>query len=355
MNVINYQEYSPRTFLNKVIYKPVPKRLDKARKVKDNDFKIPNIEEYDNLIKYNYNVKQLKSICKNYKLKVSGNKNEKIYRVYNYLKYSFYAIKIQKIFRGFLIKKLMKMKGLRYRKKTTNDTDFLTFEKIKDIKFDQLFCFKGENDFYYGFDIYSLYNLCIKTEGNEGIKNPYNRKFISNRVIRRLRESIFITNRVLKRNVLYKFQKDTEHLSPMKKIELKTIEIFQKIDQLGFITDTKWFLTLSKIRLIRFLKELVDVWDYRANITHEIKKQVVHPDGRPFQDIQLTTLLVKSELTLKKYALNAIEKLVTRGVNKDSKVLGANYVLGALTIVNHNAANSLPWLYESFMPNPPNH
>jgi len=42
-----------------------------------------------------------------------------------------------------------------------------------------------------------------------------------------------------------------------------------------------------------------------------------------------------------------IAKLVTSGIDRDSRALGAYYILGALTIVNHEAAMALPWLYQS--------
>ena len=51
--------------------------------------------------------------------------------------------------------------------------------------------------------------------------------------------------------------------------------------------------------------------------------------------------------TLKRNALTIIEHLVRRGVNENSRALGANYVLCALTLVSSGAANSLPWLYQS--------
>jgi hypothetical protein len=42
-----------------------------------------------------------------------------------------------------------------------------------------------------------------------------------------------------------------------------------------------------------------------------------------------------------------LENLVNIGTDKDSKALGAYYVLGALTLVNSDAATSLPWLFQS--------
>ena len=50
---------------------------------------------------------------------------------------------------------------------------------------------------------------------------------------------------------------------------------------------------------------------------------------------------------VRKIILEILEKMVNTGIDKDYKCLGAYYVLGAITLVNNDAATSLPWLYES--------
>ena len=50
---------------------------------------------------------------------------------------------------------------------------------------------------------------------------------------------------------------------------------------------------------------------------------------------------------LEKLFLEIMEKLVNCGIDKDNKTLGAYYVLCALTLVNNEAATSLPWLFEA--------
>ena len=42
-----------------------------------------------------------------------------------------------------------------------------------------------------------------------------------------------------------------------------------------------------------------------------------------------------------------MENLISKGINTDSRSLGAFYILSALTLVSHSAAVALPWLYES--------
>ena len=52
---------------------------------------------------------------------------------------------------------------------------------------------------------------------------------------------------------------------------------------------------------------------------------------------------------IQKMILPILEKLVNSGLEQDNKALGAYYVLGALTLVNENAASTLPWLYQSVL------
>ena len=46
-----------------------------------------------------------------------------------------------------------------------------------------------------------------------------------------------------------------------------------------------------------------------------------------------------------------MDALVSNGNSNEDKSLGAFYVLSALTLVNNDAAESLPWLYQSVMHN----
>ena len=42
-----------------------------------------------------------------------------------------------------------------------------------------------------------------------------------------------------------------------------------------------------------------------------------------------------------------MELMVNSGINNDCKLLGCYYILCALTLVNSEAAEAMPWLYES--------
>ena len=354
---------SPGSYLKKCVYDNIndirerdidhsKKRKNKIKKqkVKDDEFMIPKFNDYENLNRLNYNVSQLKKICKSYKLKSTGNKEQLIHKCYNYLKYSLFAVKIQSFFKGFITRKyysLIKI-SLNERNKCVNDTDFLTLDELKELPFYQFFCIKDEDNFSYGFDICSLYNL-MKQSGKDS-KNPYTRKIIPLETIKHLRKIIRFSH-LLKFPIKVVIEDEKEELSEEQKLNIKCTGIFQKIDELGNYSNSDWFLDLSRENIIIFIKELYDIWNYRAQITYDTKMRICPPFASPFDNIHINILQMKHIKQLQLDAINIIEKLVTKGINNESKNLGAFYVLGALTLVNQQAAQSLPWLYESFYHN----
>lgn len=101
--------------------------------------------------------------------------------------------------------------------------------------------------------------------------------------------------------------------------------------------------------MTRFTKELIDIWNYRAQITNETKRNICPPYGNPFRNLSIQYVNTEPNiLNVKKNILDVLENLVNSGINNDSKALGAIYVLGALTLVNADAATSLPWFFNSF-------
>ena len=120
---------------------------------KKNNFKTLNIERYT--------LSELKSICRYYYIKVSGNKSELQIRVYSHIKSIYFVIKIQKIFRQYLLKIYNKCHGPGAIKRhlCINELDFITLDTLKEIPYNNFYSFKDKDDYIYGFDVISLYNL----------------------------------------------------------------------------------------------------------------------------------------------------------------------------------------------------
>ena len=339
---------SPKSYLKNQVFESIKDKLQKKRKkIPSDDFEIPDVKDFNFLLRKGYNVKQLKDICKFYKQKKSGNKSELIFLLYNYLKFSFYAVKVQKVFRGHLRRSFNKIRGpaIHNRSLCTNQTDFFTLEELKDVENSQFYSFKDKDGFIYGFDICSLYNMIVI----EKIKdNPYNRnKLPVNKIMGDLR-MLVKRGKIFKEAPNIKLETNLNELSPKKQIELKALALFQHMDQRGFITNPNWFLSLPRLYVKRFLRELVDVWEYRAQIDNETKRKINPSHGNPFFGFNIQVLLHKPYEVLQKRVLDLIEIFVTNGQDNDAKYLGVCYVLGALTTVSHDCAIALPWLYSAF-------
>jgi len=348
-DVTNFCQESVTQYLNSISnkYEQNIVLLKNLLKIKDEEIIISSNFNYNQIIQYNYNLSQLKIFIKHYKLKISGNKNELMKRIYVFLYLSSHIVKIQKRFRGNLQRKLNMFHGPAYmnRKLCTNNTDFVTMEPIEEILFNQFISYKDVDDFIYGFDIVSLYNLFLK--GEKEFKNPYNRNMIPEYVFKNIK-LILRLSRLLKIYVNLHFEDDSINVSGQKAIELRTLSLFQNIDALGNYSSPQWFLSLNKNKLIKFIRELCDIFNYRAQLSLEVKRSICPPTGDPFINLCFAYIQAEQDINnIRKVILEVLEKLVNNGTDSGNKSLGAYYVLGALTLVNENAATMLPWLFQS--------
>jgi hypothetical protein len=345
---LNKTPFSPNSFLLKSLYEPISwKEGEKKRrkKIPQDGFEIPEYKEHEKIKTTNHNVFQLKQICRFYKQKVSGNKTQLVFRIYNYLRFSYHINIIQKNFRGWLTRKLESLKGPAYRdRKCNNIKDFMTLDKLSDLSETQFYSYKDEKGFIYGFDICSLHNLfkesCKKL-------NPYTRKHFPKNLKKQVRQIIRLSH-ILNRNIVIDLEADDPE---DKEIEFNAIKIFQILDSFGHVTDTDWFMTLNRNYLIKYIRELFDIWNYRAQLTPEVKRKICPPNGKPFGTELVNSLHNRTYDYLQKYCLKVMNNFVTLGEDIEMHKLGAIYVLGGLTIVNSQAAEAFPWLYHSFAPN----
>ncbi len=330
---VNITNYFENINIDKILRRPV------------GSFSIIKSEQYEKIKMFNYRVKELKEIAKYYKIPCTKRKKELQIYLYNYLKLSFYTTKIQKNIRRSFIRKLNKLRGPGYFKRNlcNNPTDFYTLEDIKDIDNNQFISFKDDDGFIYGYDMLSLYTYIKK---NKNACNPYNRNPFNekNSPIKTIKKIIHICNAI---NIPTNIVIPKETINYSKQIELRALSVFQEIDNLGNYTNSAWLLNLNSVQLFDFIRELYDIWNYRAQLSFNTKIQICPPLGNPFQNIDIGRLNTISNNNLKIIALTIIEKMVKLGATNEFKTLGSYYVLTALTIVSYDASASLPWLYES--------
>jgi hypothetical protein len=133
--------------------------------------------------------------------------------------------------------------------------------------------------------------------------------------------------------------------------ELFVVDLFQHINTLGNYSDSEWFNTLQREELIRFIRNLHDIWNYRANLSQDMKERICPPVGNPFviqhAHVNMNIITLLSDAEIRTLCVSVIDKMTRRGITREDQCLGAFYVLATLTIVNQNARNALPWLYEA--------
>jgi hypothetical protein len=313
---------------------------------KKDDLSIPTIKTYSTLYDNNYSLPQLKDFLKYYKLKISGNKQILLLRIYSYLHFSSYATKIQTIFRGYSIRNYILLHGpaIVQRNLCVNNSDFVTLEPLEDINIHQFISYKDDKGIIYGFDIVSLYNLIFK--GSKEIINPYNRSSFPSELLVNIKYILRFSKRL---GINIDLNIETENSEMIQtNIQQRTNTLFQNIDQLGNYTNSQWFLSLDKIKLIRFVHELKDIWNYRAQLSNEVKRNICPPDGNPFRNMSMHYIQYEPDIqNIQKTILSVLEQFVNSSNNDSDRSLGCYYVLAALTIVNTDAAYSLPWLFEA--------
>lgn len=335
--------------------------------------------EYEKITYSKYSLTELRSLCSHYNIKKSGTKTDLTQRIYTFLKQTYFIRRIQRKFKNFLSRKYGRLSGPGYLQSTkcVNDTDFYTFDKISNIKPTQLFTYRDTDNMIYGFHIASIFHLIVTSYPT--ITNPYNRNIISSLVIKNLYEKL-IYGSLIGFRVSIKLDDDNQDdnesselisengqtllrssdsggnnhiLTREKQEELFIVDLFQHIDTLGNYSDSEWFMVLQRDELIRFIRHIHDIWYYRANLTQEMKERISPPNGNPFVlhnahvNLNVITLLTAAEL--RTICVSIIERMTRRGLSREDQCLGAFYVLATLTIVNQDARNALPWLYEAVL------
>lgn len=297
-----------------------------------------------------YTLQQLKAIAKGIHVKVGGTKKDVYTRIKEFHTLHTCAGLLVRVFRRFIYRKLKTLRGpaLFQRTLCNNPSDFLSGECISTISPERFVSFTDEDGFIYGFDISSGYNLIMRVQAWQSIRNPYNRNIIPVAAVQAIRDIVRLSS-IIGYPLVVELDDPLTSVSVLKKRELRIVGLFIDIDGLGNYSSPSWMDTLNRVSLLKFIRELADIWNYRSQISAFTKSQICPPNGNPFNNrILLFQQHDACLIALWHTALSICEDLVKTGLDKDSRSLGAYYVLGALTIVSPQAAIALPWLYESF-------
>lgn len=135
-------------------------------------------------------------------------------------------------------------------------------------------------------------------------------------------------------------------------LEQRIREIFIEIDILGNYTQSTWFSTLSSYEYCHFFRHLYEIWNFRANLSPEIKRRICILYD-PFLNTRLpptSAIIINPDAylqTLQEICITVIENIVYGSPDPEYRKIGTMHVLTALTIVSRDARHNLYWLYES--------
>jgi hypothetical protein len=321
------------------------KRTKKKEEVKT---VIPTKDNYSILLSHNYTIKQLKEIAGHYKIKIGSTlvKADMVNKIYNYFKHYDNAVVIQRAWRHYLLKQYNKLRGpARFQRRLcVNETDFFTMDDLKDIPYGQFFSFQDEDKMIYGFDMLSIYSLFHKGV-DQKTTNPYNRALLAKNIKKNVLKLLWFA-RLFGETINVEMHEE-EVL--VKTVDERALTLFHDMDILGNYTNAGWFLSLIHPTLVRFLVELNDIWTYRANLSENVRREICPNHRDLFRLMYMMDLRTVSLPVIQDVALTIMEMLVHDGINQDSRALGANFVLCALTLVNVEAAMALPWLFQSVL------
>lgn len=301
---------------------------------------------YRDLVKYKYTVNEYKQMLKTNNLKCKVLKKNDLK---HYCTNMFYLIenvkKIQKCWRNYFICLFNKTLGPSYRnfKISNNIEDFLTAEPLNEIDYYYYMSFKDKDNFIYSFNIVSLYSLLNKNMKH----NPYNRNDFSDEIVN------MIYRRLAYNKILNKLDIFNEYKPQQITQEDQIRQLFTRMDELGNYTNADWFLQLNRESIIKFLFELFEIWNFRAQLSPQDKYNLCPPTGNPFVRLPRHSLSNFQSFTrynlkqMRNFGFSVMEKMLYSSQSVENQNLCALYILSALTLVSNDARVSLPWLYAS--------
>ena len=239
-----------------------------------------------------------------------------------------FIISIQTIFRKWLV----------YRRTLcVNDNDILTFNSKYEIPEEYFYIFYDSvTNKKYAYDIRTLdqiinsdYQTCPYTfrsftdEDKDKI-NLYKNKLIKHGI------DISIPKKILT------FEEETD---------MKIKDVFHQINMLDNYTNHVWFKDLNIYQLIELYVRMEDIWNYRSNMSSVAKKRIV-TNGIIFNIPHQIIKVQKSKIKLQNVLLNEFLRMISEGVDREERKLGAILILTGLVEVSGNAANALPHLIQ---------
>ena len=245
-------------------------------------------------------------------------------------------INIQSIIRRKNINNNTKLRGKGYlnRKLCNNEEDFFTYESKEDIEDNYFISYTDGKNLTWGFDVRS-FNKLLQFD----CKNPYTREnFPNDFILKAKMVTKILKNKNLKLNHNSDIAKERKN-----NIKQLTVDLFSEIEISGYDCNIQWFLDLDIRNLKKLYKILEDIWNYRAQLSQEVKNNIVPPNGIIFNTPVHNVERINNKRELQELIINDASKF-KNAVTQSDKNLGFMYFLIGLGNVSRECYLTYSWL-----------
>ena len=112
------------------------------------------------------------------------------------------------------------------------------------------------------------------------------------------------------------------------------VDLFSFIEQSGYTCQIEWFTSLSLRRLKELYKQLEDIWNYRSQLSEDMKRNICPPNADIFKTPLIDVMNYNIKEDIQELILHEVMKFTQANTDSDRK-LGFMYFLIAFGIVSH--------------------
>lgn len=236
-------------------------------------------------------------------------------------------VKIQSLARRLIIKQRVERRTKP--ESPINVTDFLYDVHYLEISEALYIDFFDADKKRYFFDLRSL-----KTHiDTSGMTNPYTRNEISPENQKLILDKVNETEKKGKKTQVEK----TVFNSKEKEVEMRVLDVFQKINALDNYVDHNWFMDMNSSQLKKLYSVCEDTFNYRSQLPFNKKRDLVK-NGLAFPIHPSKVHIINSLTQIREICITEFERFATEGKTKDDCKLGTMLMLTAFVEVCPKAA-----------------
>ena len=226
-----------------------------------------------------------------------------------------------------------------------NTTEVYSMEPLEKIPRLFFFSYSDSHKNIWSFDIRSLSH--ILAEG-KALENPYTREAFTQKTLQKVRERVAYL-RKRKYPVLY-LQGD--NLSQEQEWNQRVLDVFMKLESLGYSAACSWFHSLTVVHHNNFYKMMFELWNWRLGLSSAEKELIVpgHMKSQTKLFRWQPEVVASKNHNLRwwqKHNLWLIQTFIEKSQDKGKNALGAVYIMMGIVHVSDEAAEAYPWIVDT--------